>query len=128
MPGGLAEGDWRGMQDSRPDPPHLRGSTYLLVSAVASCMESFIEKRIAVPEKVSFGPKTSPKQATQHWKEIISIASPLCQQLLDALTDGLKSNEKAQKAISTLRSLVQVTAGANAEAYKRFAKLVSVGK
>jgi len=105
-----------------------RGSTYLLVSAVASCMESFVGKRITAPGKVSFGPKVSPKQATQHWEEIVSLVSPFCQQLLDALSDGLKSNDRAQKAITTFRSLVQATAGANAEAYKRFAKLTFVGK
>lgn len=104
-----------------------RGSTYLLVSAVASCMESFVSKRIAVPGKISFGSKVSPKQATQHWEEIVSLVSPFCQQLLDALTDGLKSNDRAQRAITTFRSLVQATTGANAESYRRFAKQIYFG-
>ncbi|MNF92868.1 hypothetical protein D3C84_755260 [compost metagenome] len=105
-----------------------RGSTYLLVSAIASCLESFTGKRIAVPAKVSFGIKASPRQATQHWEEIVSLVSPFCQQLLDALSDGLKSNDKAQKAITTFRSLVQATSEANADAYKKFAKIVIVGR
>lgn len=105
-----------------------RGSTYLFVSAVASCMETFIGKRIAVLPRVSFGPKTSPKQATQHWAEIVSLVSPFCQQLVEALSDGLKSNDRAQKAITTFRSLVQATSGANSEAYKRFAKAVVLGR
>jgi AIPR protein len=105
-----------------------RGSIYLLVSAVATCTETFVGRRIGVHAKVSFSPKTSPKQGTQHWSEIIAIVSPFCQQLSDALSDGLKSNERAQKAISTFKSLVQATASANAEAYKRFGKLVTVAK
>ena len=105
-----------------------RGSTYLLVSAIASCMESFIGRPIAVPAKVSFSSKTTPKQATQHWREVASLVSPFSQQLIDALSDGLKSNERAQKAIATFRSLVQVTSEANAEAYKSFAKFIVVGK
>lgn len=105
-----------------------RGSIYLLVSAIASCMETFVGRRIAVTAKLSFGVKTTPKQATQHWAEIVSLVSPLSLQLTDALGDGLKSNDRAQKAISTFSSLVQVTSGANSEAYKRFAKQISIGK
>ncbi|WP_217351300.1 AIPR family protein [Azoarcus sp. DN11] len=105
-----------------------RGSTYLFVSAIASCMETFVGRRIPVPARISFGQKTSPKQATQHWAEVVRLVSPFCQQLVDALSDGLKSNERAQKAITTFRSLVQATSGANADAYKRFAKSVALSK
>ena len=105
-----------------------RGSTYLFVSAIASCMETFIGRRIAVPARISFGPKTPPKQATQHWTEIVRLVSPFCQQLVDALSDGLKSNERAQKAITTFRSLVQATSGANADTYKKFSKSVALSK
>ncbi len=105
-----------------------RGSTYLFVSAIASCIETFVGRRIAIPERVSFGPKTPPKLATQHWNEVVRLVSPFCQQLTEALSDGLKSNERAQKAITTFRSLVQATADANADAYKRFAKFVVLSK
>jgi hypothetical protein len=105
-----------------------RGSTYLFVSAIASCMETFAGRRIPILARTSFGPKTSPKQATQNWSEIVKLVSPFCQQLLEALSDGLKNNERAQKAISTFRSLVQATSGANADAYKKFAKAVVLSK
>ena len=105
-----------------------RGSTYLFVAAIASCMETFVGRKINVPARVSFGPKMSPKQATQFWGEIVNLVSPFCQQLSEALTDGLKSNERAQKAITTFRTLVQATAGANTESYKRFARLVAIAK
>lgn len=103
-----------------------RGSTYLFVSAVASCLETFTGKRISTPAKISFGPKTSPSGAVQHWAEIVSLVSPFCQQLADALSDGLKSNDRAHKAIGTFRSLVQATASANVEAYKKFAKVATI--
>lgn len=105
-----------------------RGSTYLFVAAIASCLETFISRRVTSPAKVSFGPRASPKQATQYWSEVVTLVSPFCQQLSEALTDGLKSNERAQKAIGTFRALVQATAGANTEAYKRFAKLIVVAR
>lgn len=105
-----------------------RGSTYLFASAIASCLETFVGRRITSVARVSFGDRVSPKQATQHWEEIVQIVSPFCQQLSEALTDGLRSNDRAQKAISTFRSLVQATAAANTETYKRFAKLITVAK
>ncbi|MCZ4304137.1 AIPR family protein [Zoogloeaceae bacterium G21618-S1] len=105
-----------------------RGSTYLFVSAIAACMETFLGKRIAVPQRVSFGVKTPPKQAAQHWGDVVKVVSPFCQQLVDALSDGLKSNERAQKAIGTFRSLVQATSGANSETYRKFARSVVVSK
>ncbi len=105
-----------------------RGSTYLFVAAIASCLETFVGKKINVPARASFGQKTSPKQATQIWGEVVNVVSPFCQQLSEALTDGLKSNERASKAILTFRTLVQATAGANTETYKRFARNVSIAK
>lgn len=105
-----------------------RGSTYLFTSAIASCLETFLGRRITSISRVSFGPRTSPKQAAQHWDEVVTIVSPFCQQLSEALSDGLRSNERAQKAIATFRALVQATASANTEAYKRFSKAVVVAK
>lgn len=105
-----------------------RGSTYLFAAAIASCLETFIGKRVSSPSRVSFGSKVSPKQATQYWEEIVSIVSPFCQQLSEALTDGLSSIERAQKAITTFRTLVQATSAANTEVYKKFSKIVSVAR
>lgn len=105
-----------------------RGSTYLFVAAIASCMETFTGRRIPVPARLSFGLKISPKQGTQHWAELIPLISPFCQQLTDALSDGLKSNDRAQRAIAIFRSLVQATSGANSSGYKRFGAAVSVSK
>jgi hypothetical protein len=105
-----------------------RGSTYLLVSAVSSCLEVFVGKKVANASRISFGQKLSPKQAMQAWKEVVDIVSPFTQQLLEALNDGLKNAEKAQKAIAVFRSLVQATSGANAEAYKKFAKQIVIAK
>ncbi len=103
-----------------------RGALYLFVSAVAACMETIVSKPIAVPAKVSFGPKTSPAQSKQYWANIISILSPFCQQLGES--DGLKSVEKAKTAIATFRTLVQVTAIPNAEVYRQFARHVVIDR
>ena len=105
-----------------------RGSTYLFVAAIAACLETFSGKRIHSPSRVSFGQKVSPKDAAQNWMEIVSTVSPFCQQLSEALTHGLRSNERAQKAIHTFRALVQATSSANSEVYGRFAKKIVIAK
>lgn len=105
-----------------------RGSTYLLVSAIASCLETFVNKKVFTPAKLSFSTKTTPKQATQYWDDIVTIVSPFCKQLIDALNDGLKSNDRAQKAIGVFKSLVQATSTANSDSYKKFAKQIILSK
>ncbi|MCP5474256.1 MAG: AIPR family protein [Rhodanobacteraceae bacterium] len=105
-----------------------RGSTYLFVSAVSSCLEVFAGKKVSNSARVSFGQRVSPLESMQIWKEVVDIVSPFTQQLLDALNDGLKNAEKAQKAIGVFRSLVQATAGANADAYKKFSKQLAIAK
>lgn len=105
-----------------------RGSTYLMMSAVSSCLEVFVGKKITNVARVSFGQKVSPKQSMQIWKEIVDVVSPFTQQLLDALNDGLKNSDNAQKVIAVFKSLVQATSGANSETYKKFAKQISIAK
>ncbi len=105
-----------------------RGSTYLFVSAVSSCLEVFAGKKIVNSARVSFGSKVTPQQSMQIWKSVVDIVSPFTMHLLSALNDGLKSTERAQTAITLFKSLVQATATANAEAYKKFAKQVIVAK
>jgi hypothetical protein len=46
------------------------------------------------------------------------------QQIVDALSDGLKNKDRVLKAIKTFQSLVQATSNANSDAYKKFAKSV----
>lgn len=105
-----------------------RGATFLLVSAIASSLETFLSKRVSTPAKVAFISKTSPKTAMAHWSEIVNVVSPFCAHLVEALDGGLKNNERAQKAIGLFRSLVQATSTANTETYTKFSKYVAIGK
>ena len=101
-----------------------RGSTYLLMSAIASCIETFLGRRVSSLFRLSFAPSVSPVTAESYWREIVTITAPLCTHLADAFTDGLKNTERVRKAIQTFQSLVEVTAGANAKPYKDFATRV----
>lgn len=103
-----------------------RGSTYLFVSAIASCLETLLGRKITNYFYVSFGSRVSPKEATQHWIEVVHVISPFSSQLREALTEGLKSLDRAQKSVAIFRSLVQATSSANAELYKRFSRNIII--
>lgn len=102
-----------------------RGATYLLAASMSACIETFLKKKVSNSLRLSFGAKTSPLQAVQHWSELVDLVSPFTQQLLEALSGGLQNAERASKAIATFRSLVQATSGANGTAYAKFSKAVS---
>ena len=102
-----------------------RGATYLFVSAIAACMETFLSRRVPNMFRLSFGDTFSPKRAKNSWMGIVDATAPLCQHLEEAFTDGLKNQERVQKAISTFQSLVQATASANAVKYQEFAQKLS---
>ena len=105
-----------------------RGSTYLLVSAIAGSLETILGHKVPNTFKISFGDKISPEKGKEYWLQIVEITSPFTIQLSDAFTDGLKNTEKVNLAQSTFRSLVQATAGVNSSAFEKFSKLVSKGK
>ena len=101
-----------------------RGSIYLYVSAIAACLETFVGKKIPNKFRISFSDKTSPKKSQELWEKVVEVNLPLCNQLEVALTDGLKSNEKVNKAIQTFQGLVQVTIAANKTIYDDFSKKI----
>ena len=98
-----------------------RGATYLLVSAIAACMETFLNRRVLDPFKLSFRPNNSPSAAQAIWTELVQTTAPLCPHLEDAFTDGLKNTERVRKSVQTFQGLVEVTASANSKLYKEFA-------
>ena len=102
-----------------------RGATYLFTSAVSSCMEIFVSRRVINAYSISFGLQ-SPDAVEKAWKGIVEITAPLCFHLEDAFTDGLKNTERVKKAIQTFQSLVEVTAAANHKSYADFATRISL--
>jgi hypothetical protein len=97
-----------------------RGSIYILVSAIAACIETFTGRRVPNTFRLAFGDRVSPAEAQKIWDTVVSVTVPFCSQLEDAMTDGLKNMEKVSKAIQTFHSLAQSTAAANEATYKTF--------
>lgn len=105
-----------------------RGSTYLLVAAIAASLETILSHKITNAFRLSFGEKISPHNGSKLWADIVNVTSPFCQQLSAAFSDGLKNMEKVSNAQTLFRSLVQATVVSNRELFDRFAKNVVGGK
>jgi len=96
-----------------------RGSTYLFAAAVASCLETFLDRKVPNLFRISFG-LTSPSESKNSWLNILDVTAPFCNHLDPALKGGLKNTQNVQSAIQTFRSLVQATVAANKTIYDEF--------
>ncbi|MBU4056242.1 MAG: AIPR family protein, partial [Proteobacteria bacterium] len=105
-----------------------RGSTYLLVAAIAGSLETVLGHKIPNRFKTSFDDNTSPVKGSSYWSQIVKVTSPFSTQLSEAFSDGLKNSDKVSSAQNTFRSLVQATSGANSSVFDKFRKFVSVSK
>jgi AIPR protein len=102
-----------------------RGAIYLFVAAVASCMETFLQRRIPNMFALNFKKNKSPDDAILAWMPVVKAIAPLCSQLSDALADGLKNSVNVSTSINRFKSLVAVTAVSNSDNYKIFAANVA---
>jgi hypothetical protein len=104
-----------------------RGAIYLFVSAVSSCLEIFLRRKIPNLFRLSFGEKVSPRDGEKIWSNVVDTILPLCIHLDEAISDGLKSAERVKKSIQKFQSLVEVTATSNRTIYSGFAQKI-IGK
>jgi hypothetical protein len=100
-----------------------RGATYLLVWAVASCLETIFGRPIPNTFLLSFAADCSPKKGEEMWRKVVSATVPFCHQLTEAFDEGLKA-EKVEPAVEKFQSLVAATVEVNSDQYKEFARKV----
>ncbi len=103
-----------------------RGATFLLVSAVASSLETILGRSIPNITRLSFGTGCSPVKAEKRWHPIVASVTLFCQQLGEAFTHGLKNVELVKKSIKAFQSLVQATSAANKPVYKEFSRQLKI--
>ncbi|MBB1485807.1 AIPR family protein [Oceanospirillum sediminis] len=102
-----------------------RGAIFLLSSAIVSCLEIILERKIPNLYRISFGGLVSPSQAEAYWEPIVDVTIPFCTQLNKALSGGLKNNTTVKEVVSTFRSLVQATSISNKGIYSTFSERIS---
>lgn len=103
-----------------------RGSTYMLASAIAGCLETILSRRITKIPHLSYG-RLSPNESQKVWEPVVQVCVSFCPQLQEAFADGLKNKERIKKTLGIFQSLVQATASPNASIFKRFAERVKQG-
>ncbi|NSW83899.1 MAG: AIPR family protein [Syntrophothermus sp.] len=105
-----------------------RGATFVLVAAVAKCLETVLGRAIPNLFSLSFNTRISPREATELWVPIIDATIPFCHCLNDAVKNGLKSTEKVTSSIMTFRNMVEATKMANSEVYRNFCSRVKLSQ
>lgn len=66
------EGDLTGNQEDALSFLRKRGATFLLVAAIGSTLDTILDRAIASPYRLSFGPTLSPSTAVEHWAPIVT--------------------------------------------------------
>ena len=102
-----------------------RGAIFLLSSAIVSCLEIFLSRKVPNIYRISFGNKISPKQAEEYWNDILEVTLPFCTHLNKGLDGGLKNASTVKEVINIFRSLVQATANSNKQIYGKFSEKIT---
>lgn len=103
-----------------------RGAHFLLTSAIANCLETFLGKPVPNAFRVSFDTQVSPKKAEECWEPIVEVTIPFCKHLLTAVKKSLNSNDDAKKAISNFKDFVESAKEYHVPRFQSFAKLVQI--
>ncbi|MGI9091414.1 MAG: AIPR family protein [Gemmatimonadaceae bacterium] len=104
-----------------------RGSIHLLVAAISSSIETFLDKPIPDRTRLRFADNCSPKDAVERWQPVVDAALSFSTQLLDATDTGLKNPETVRRAMEPFQAMIEATADVNREKYDGFTKTVDVG-
>jgi hypothetical protein len=104
----------------------LRGSSFLLVSAVAACSEIHLARPVPDRFKLSFGSTVSPAVGKEYWYPTVEVSLPFVGQLRDAASGNLRRRNLVEEAINNFRSVVRSTSRANGPVFAEFRNRVVV--
>lgn len=103
----------------------LRGSSFLLVSAIAASIEVLLGR--AIPDKfaLKWKEQISLKQAIDNWSQVINCILPFTNKLGKAISESrLQNKETVKSQISTFRSLIEATKTINEIVFKNFSQKI----
>ncbi|PZF62919.1 hypothetical protein DEJ33_15040 [Curtobacterium sp. MCPF17_047] len=104
----------------------LKGAPYLLAEVIARALESILGKTIPNRFGLRFKGNVSLSDAAGLWGTVIDAVLPLSDQLLPAFNRGRVSREGKEAAISAFEGLFQALQNLQPDAFKEFAKKVSI--
>ena len=121
----LPEEDRTEAQRRQMDFFRRRGSHLLLLAAISSGIETFMNR--AVPDRwaLVFADNCSPAIGVARWQPIVDSALAFAQQLADATDLGLKNPQTVDRVLGLFESMILATADANRPRYDAFVAVVA---
>ncbi len=105
-----------------------RGSQFLLMSAVASCVEIFLEMPVPNRFALGFDSSTSPSVGAGYWQPVVEAMLPFTHCLrADELKGNLRSRSRVDEVVAAFRAIVRSTARSNQEIFSAFRQRVEIG-
>lgn len=101
-----------------------RGSNYLLVAAIGSCIETLIGRHVPDRHSLQFAKNLSPAAAADIWQPVVDVALSFSSQLMPATDQGLKSQDRVQKVVTDFSAMIEATRLANAAPFDALAAAI----
>lgn len=98
-----------------------RGSNYLFVAAIGSCIETILGQAISDRYSLQFQDNVSPSTAISLWRPVVDLTSAFSNQLLPAVDSGLKSQERVKKAIDEFSAMLEAYMTTNPDSFQEIA-------
>lgn len=98
-----------------------RGSTFLLVAAIANCAEIYLNTVVPDPFKLHFESGTTLTQAVKLWTPLVTPSLALNSTLRGALERNLRAKERVSEALEQFTALFEATRDSNSETFANFA-------
>jgi hypothetical protein len=103
-----------------------RGSSFLLIYAIAQCFETILGKPIPNKFDLRFKKNMSPEDAKSVWMPILDAILPLTNQLEPAFSKGGISSENSKSAVQNLAGVFAAIADAQKTKFAEFSKKISL--
>lgn len=101
-----------------------RGSSVLLVAAIADSIESVLGKAVPDLFRLRFIRNVSPYTAIGYWRGVIDPLSSFCTKLSVATNQGLKSKSKVDSAVETFSMMIDAVKDSLQTDFENFSKMV----
>lgn len=98
-----------------------RGSNYLLLAAIGSCIETILDVAVADRHSLQFKRDLSPAKGTEAWQPVVDLALAFSGQLLPATDRGLKAQDRVKKAVDDFSAMLEAVRSGNAVPFDELA-------
>ncbi|HEY3006054.1 MAG TPA: AIPR family protein, partial [Kribbellaceae bacterium] len=109
----VPEGSRTDAQKRHADFFSARGSNYLFVAAIGSCIETILGVAVADRYSLQFKKNMSPAEATEAWQSVVDLALAFSGQLTPATDRGLQAQDRVKKALEDFGSMLEAVRSAN---------------